>query len=198
MGNHLNLSEHQLRLSLASLDFPFEEKDWLNTEKLLDVLAVQRKDASSSRARKLLLLGVALLISVGFFTFIVLKDKFFPQGQETKNIVPVTVDENSVKAQKIFSEIGQLETPEKKPNIKIKSETSLTPIDSVTVQKTVKPEENPITKSSNSESKILTSKKKKKEKNKDSTPKKKKKKSSSDNSKPAQHSSKDDEVIISE
>ena len=190
MANPINFNEQQLGASLKSLNLHFDENDWFSTEKLLDELAIKRKEGAKERARKFLLLGVALMISVGFFSFIILKDKFLPQGKETKSFLSATIEEETVRAEKIFSDVGQLETPDKAAVLKVATQTDTARNDSV------KNVERIVMMTKTHKTNLVPTKQKNSKKRKKESSKKNKKKSSSDSIEPSTSNSKAEENII--
>ena len=195
-----NLNEQHLRLSLGTLIHTFDEDDWANTQPLLDDLYIKRKHTLASRTRRIVLFSVIILISAGFFSFMLFKEQLIPNGQKKESSVPIASDEENIKAGKIFTEVGPLETPLRTPGPKLKIVQAESKTDSTTVNLARPVKIDSLKSDSEIKKSEASTKKKKKEKvkEKETKTKKSKKKSPSSSSQPAKHNTKDDEIIIIE
>ena len=194
MSRNLNLKfdEQHLQIAFGNLYFPMEESDWKDLQPSLDIIHLRRKQLVAHRTKRFIIFTVILLTAAGFFSFVLLKERIFPQGGQKNAVVAIPAVDEQYRGEKIFTEVFTLDMEPRKVVEKQPVSVAEAPKDSAAAVFDEKEKSTAAKRdSATTGEKRSVSKKTKK----DSKQKKSKKKSKNN---PAKHSSKDDEVIISE
>ncbi|MBC7865194.1 MAG: hypothetical protein IAF38_19625 [Bacteroidia bacterium] len=206
------LNETNLRGVLSHFEIGFDETHWMETEKNLEALGLQKKTSVTAGAKKIFLFAGLVLLGGGLVAFINLNKKQnnsnFAAGPNQENVI---VEGTEYKGLKVLSDLPEIFFTRKaiEAPVAITNDTATAPtliaenIPTVNVPEK-KVEENIVAKKKEEE-KIVVEKKVKKEPTEVKETKKKKKKkkrrhqSSGDGTTPVIRSSAgDDDVIIGE